>query len=225
MAPWFPGVHRATISLLNRAGYRVVIPESQTCCGALAAHDGAAAAARRMAERNLAAFRSCDLVVADAAGCSAHLKELGNWVRGGDELGARVRDVTELVAGLIEDGSLPVLATDRGPVAVQDPCHLRHAQRITAAPRRVLQAGGYRPVEIDPDGLCCGAAGIYSLLQPRASARLGEDKADQVRASGSTLVASANPGCEIQLRAHLEGWYRVAHPVELYQESLINGSG
>jgi glycolate oxidase iron-sulfur subunit len=105
-------------------------------------------------------------------------------------------------------------------VAVQDPCHLRHAQRITSQPRAVLIAAGYEPVELTDDGLCCGAAGIYSLLRPDTSAELGRRKAERVSATGTTVVASANPGCEMQLRAHLPGWMRIRHPVELYHEAL-----
>ncbi len=222
MEPWFPEVHRATVATLTSAGYEVSVPDQQTCCGALVAHDGGAEVARRLARQNVEAFAAYDLVVADAAGCSAHLKSYGHYE--GAELVPKVRDVTELVADLIDQGLLPVSALDRGPVAVQDPCHLRHAQRITAAPRRLVAAAGYRPVEIDPDGLCCGAAGIYSLLQPEASAELGRRKAGQVQATGVTMVASANPGCEMQLRAHLPQWYRVVHPVELYYEAVIAGS-
>lgn len=221
MGPWFTGVHTATIGVLTAAGYRVVVPAAQTCCGALAAHDGAADAASRLARINYAAFQGVDLIVADAAGCSAHLKEYERWVPGGEELAARVRDVTELVADLIMGGALPSSPIDRGPVAIQDPCHLRHAQRIVAAPRQLLTAAGYRPVEVDPDGLCCGAAGIYSLLEPEASAELGRRKAAQVKTTGSTLVASANPGCEMQLRSYLDNWHRIVHPIELYHESLI----
>jgi glycolate oxidase iron-sulfur subunit len=221
MDPWFGDVHEATIGVLQHAGFDVVVPESQTCCGALAAHDGAVSDARRLAARNVAAFRNADLVVVDAAGCGAHLKEYGHWAGdAGERLAARVRDVTEVLAEALADGRLPHLEIDRGPVAVQDPCHLRHAQRITAPPRQVVAAAGYRPVEIDPAGLCCGAAGIYSLLQPEASAELGQRKAEQVKASGSTIVASANPGCEMQLRSNLDSWYRVVHPVELYWEAL-----
>jgi glycolate oxidase iron-sulfur subunit len=220
MDPWFEGVQKATIELLVRAGYRVVVPEKQTCCGALAAHDGAAAEARRLAQRNVDAFAGVDLVVATAAGCSAHLAEYGHWAPGGDELARRSRDVTMVVADLIEAGDLPRLAQNMGPVAVQDPCHLRHAQREIRAPRTILAAAGYTPVDVDPTGMCCGAAGIYSLLHPDTSRQLGERKAAEVATTGSTLVASANPGCEMQLRQHLEGWYRIAHPIELYLEAL-----
>jgi glycolate oxidase iron-sulfur subunit len=219
---WFPRVHEATANLLRMAGYRVVAPRGQTCCGALAAHDGAAAVARRLASVNERAFSEVDVIVSDAAGCTAHLKEYRHWVPGGGSAWSRVRDITEVIAGLIEEGVLPKVALDHGPVAVQDPCHLRHAQRILAAPRTVLRAAGYRPVELDPDGLCCGAAGIYAVLRPQASAELGMAKADQVRLSGCVTVASANPGCEMQLRAHLGGGFRIAHPVELYWESVTS---
>jgi glycolate dehydrogenase iron-sulfur subunit len=220
MDPWFPDVHAATAAVLVRAGFRVVAPEAQTCCGALAAHDGHVAAATRLADRNAAALRDVDLVVSDAAGCSAHLKEYAAWTAGGEAVASRVRDVTELVASLIEEGALPTVESHRGRVAVQDPCHLRHAQRITAEPRAILRAAGHEVVEIDVDGICCGAAGVYSVLYPDTSEELGRRKASQVVASGAPVVASANPGCEMQLRAFLPSGIRIAHPVELYREAV-----
>lgn len=218
---WFPDVADAAIELLDRAGYRVIVPDRQTCCGALAAHDGAAGAARRLAERNVAAFAGADVVVATAAGCSAHLAGYGHWADEGEDLARRSVDVTILVARLLREGALPVLDGDRGEVAVQDPCHLRHAQREVAAPREILRAAGYRPVDVDPTGMCCGAAGIYSLRYPATSAELGRRKAGEVAATGAAVVASANPGCEMQLRQHLADGYRIAHPVELYLEALL----
>jgi glycolate oxidase iron-sulfur subunit len=225
MDPWFGAVHDATVDLLAAAGYSVTVPESQTCCGALAAHDGAADAAHRLAERNVSAFEGFDVVVVNSAGCGAHLKQYGHWAgTAGAELGSRVRDVTEVLAMSIEEGRLPVLEHDRGAVAVQDPCHLRHAQRITLQPRRVLEAAGYDPVELGDDGLCCGAAGVYSVLRPATSAELGRRKAAQILATGSTVVATANPGCEIQLRSHLPRWADIRHPVELYYRALTEAA-
>jgi glycolate oxidase iron-sulfur subunit len=220
MDEWFGPVHDATVALLQRAGYRVEVPVAQTCCGALAAHDGHADVARRLAAQNVAAFSSADVIVSDAAGCTAHLKEYGHLAPGGAEFSARVRDATEIVASLIAEGALPTLEPSGIRVAVQDPCHLRHAQRILAEPRAILRAAGLEPVEIDPDGLCCGAAGIYTILRPAASAELGRLKATQVEAVGVTAVASANPGCEMQLRANLSAETRVAHPIEWYLERL-----
>lgn len=218
MGPWFGEVHRASISLLVRAGYRVVVPPDQTCCGALAAHDGAADGAKRMAARNAAAFGEVDYVVADAAGCSAHLKDYSHWVSSDDLGGWAARDINELIAEAIEEDRLPRLARGRGIVALQHPCHLRNAQRVTGQPRMILAAAGYEVSDVDP--MCCGAAGIYSILRPETSAQLGEDKAKHIRNSGSTVVASANPGCEMQLRSHLGDGYLVRHPVELYEQAL-----
>ena len=220
MDAWFGGVHDATVGLLQRAGYRVVVPESQTCCGALAAHDGQVDEARRLARTNVEAFAGFELIVSDSAGCTAHLKGYGHWADGGTGIEARARDVTEVVAGLIADGSLPRLPPSGRRAAVQDPCHLRHAQRIVAQPRDIIRAAGLEPVEIDPDGLCCGAAGIYSVLRPGTASELGERKARQVRAVAPDVVASANPGCEMQIRTHLGTGPPIAHPVELYWAAL-----
>lgn len=223
MDQWFGEVHTATIALLTRSGYDVTVPATQTCCGALAAHDGWADAARDMAAANIAAFGDADVVVVNAAGCSAHMKEYGHWAEDGHRIADKVMDITELVADAIASGRLPHLDGNGQAVAVQDPCHLRHVQRITSQPRAILGAAGFRTVEIDPAGQCCGAAGIYSVLEPELSSQLGKSKAEQVRATGSEVVSSANPGCEIQLRTHLAEsgvTARVAHPVELYWEKL-----
>jgi glycolate oxidase iron-sulfur subunit len=91
-----------------------------------------------------------------------------------------------------------------------------------AEPRAILAAAGYEVVETDEVGLCCGAAGLYTVLQPEASERLGEQKADQVRVTGVDRVASANPGCEMQLRSHLEADFEIKHPIEWYLEVVAS---
>lgn len=217
---WFREVNHSAVRLLELAGHHVEVPAAQTCCGALAAHDGKATEARRLASRNAPALESADMVVATAAGCSAHLAGYGHWVDGGERLAAKAVDVTVAIARAIEEGRLPRLARPRGPIAVQDPCHLRHAQRVVEEPRRILEAAGYEVIEIDDAALCCGAAGIYMILQPEASNRLGNQKADQVRSTGVKKVASANPGCEMQLRAYLGRDHVVAHPIEWYAKAL-----
>lgn len=213
---WFRPVNEAAIVLLEMAGYRVAVPERQTCCGALAAHDGKADAAERYMHRNTDAFGGCDFVVATAAGCSAHLADY-SWP--GHE--PETLDVTVAVARAIEAGALPRANADNGPIAIQDPCHLRHAQRVVDEPRAILSAAGYQVVEIDDVALCCGAAGMYTVLQPEASGELGNRKADQVRASGTNLVASANPGCEMQLRSYLESDFEIKHPIEWYLDAVM----
>jgi glycolate dehydrogenase iron-sulfur subunit len=217
---WFRPVNVAAIDLLERAGYRVVVPSGQTCCGALAAHDGEAKRAKRLAERNLAVFAEFDQVVVTSAGCSAHVGEYANWATAGSTVGDKTMDVTVAVARAIQQGLLPTLPPGAGRIAIQDPCHLRHAQGVVSEPRAILEAAGHEVVEIDPAGMCCGAAGLYTLLQPEASQQLGNQKAAQVRSTGVTSVASANPGCEMQLRSALGPGYEVAHPIEWYLQAL-----
>ena len=210
---WFRPVNRAAAILLERAGYQVISPKSQTCCGALAAHDGKLSEADGLASTNKDTFGGCDIVVATAAGCSAHLQDY--------EWKPRVEDITVTVARAISEGSLPRLQATGRTVAIQDPCHLRHAQRVTAEPRLILEAAGYDVAETDPVGFCCGAAGMYTVLQPETSSKLGEQKATQVMATGTREVASANPGCEMQLRAFLGDEFTIKHPIEWYYEALL----
>jgi glycolate oxidase iron-sulfur subunit len=225
MDPWYGSVHEATVQVLRVAGYRVAVPGGQTCCGALAAHEGAAYDAARLARRNVKAFTGYDVIVVDAAGCSAHLKDYGRWADGGDDMAGRVVDVTELVGTLLAEGRLPRLAMTSGAVAVQDPCHLRHAQGIVEQPRAVVRAAGYHPVDVDTQGLCCGAAGAYALSHAQTSDELGRRKAGEVLATGAGIVASANPGCDMQLCLQLDGRVRVAHPIELYWEAIQDAVG
>lgn len=210
---WFSDIHMATIEVLLAAGYRIDAPSSQTCCGALAVHDGFPRDAEAMSVRNRDALRDADVIIVNVAGCGAHLKT-------DPEFGHKVRDVTEIVAAAIEDGRLPRLPENGEHVAVQDPCHLEHGQGIVSEPRLVLRAAGYEVLDVDPGGLCCGAAGTYLIDHPDTSAELGRRKAASVNATDATLVASANAGCEMQLRRYLDDSHEIRHPIELYARSL-----
>ncbi len=210
---WFSDIHMATIEVLLAAGYRVDAPASQTCCGALAVHDGFPRDAEAMSARNRDALRDADGIVVNVAGCGAHLKT-------DPEFGHKVRDVTEIVAVAIEDERLPRLPDNGEHVAVQDPCHLEHGQGIISEPRLVLRAAGYEVRDVDPGGLCCGAAGTYLIDHPDTSAELGRRKAAAVNVTYATLVASANAGCEMQLRRYLDDSHEIRHPIELYARNL-----
>jgi len=149
---WFRPVNRAAVTLLEMAGHEVVVPKGQTCCGALAAHDGHWEAAHRYEERNLAALAGHDMVVATAAGCSAHLADYG-WPSGVTPL-----DVTVAVARAIDEGRLPRVETANGTIAIQDPCHLRHAQRVMAE----LEAA------LAPEDLVISDVGAHKLWVAKA---------------------------------------------------------
>lgn len=225
----FGRVHEATVRVLARNGFEVVAPAGQGCCGALHAHNGDLPTARALARRNVDAFLAADVgtIALNSAGCGAAMKEYGEllsddaeYAAKAERLSALVRDVSELLADLPfepPEGRLDVAVTH------QDSCHLAHAQRIAAAPRRLLAAiPGLRLVEMAQADRCCGAAGVYSLTQGEMSLRLLDAKMRDVAATGAEVIATANPGCMSQLEAGLRRHRRkgrVAHVVELLAEA------
>jgi glycolate oxidase iron-sulfur subunit len=225
----FAHVDEATVRVLQRAGCDVVAPGDQGCCGAIAVHSGEPALGIEMAKRNIVAFErsKADVYAINAAGCGATLKEYGalfagvpEWHERAVAFSAKVKDVLELLDEIGIDRRLGPVA---GPVAYQDPCHLGYAQRVTAAPRRLLaQIPGLRVVELDDAALCCGSAGIYNLTHPEISLKLRERKVEAILASGAAVVATANPGCELQiengLRARGNGM-QVKHVVEILDDA------
>jgi glycolate dehydrogenase iron-sulfur subunit len=225
---WYRDVNHATIRVLARNGWRVVVPRGQTCCGALQAHYGRLDTSRRLARRNLAAFEGIDHLVVNAAGCGAHLKEIGELLDGdvgAAALGARVSDLMEF---LDEHGvEPPVAGAGVKHVAYHDACHALRAQLIHAQPRRVLRSiPGLELVELDNGDRCCGAAGLYNVLQPELSSDLRAQKTEAIVASGASVVASANPGCSMQLVAGLRergASVEVVHPVELLDRAYRRG--
>lgn len=216
MDAWQRDVHRATADVLDALGVGYRVPGSGGgCCGALHVHAGLTEAASRLAERVMAALPGDAPILVNSAGCGAALKDYGHLL-GTDAaaaFSARVCDVHEFLAPRM--AALP-LTRRVEPVVVQDPCHLRHVQRVHGAVRAVL-----RPVadvvELDDDGLCCGAGGAYSALQPDLAARIRQRKLDAIARAGGHVVASANPGCSMHLAT---AGVRVVHPVQLVAAAL-----
>jgi glycolate oxidase iron-sulfur subunit len=226
------GLYRATNRGTERTlavnGYRRVDAHGQGCCGALHAHAGDLETARRLAKTNVEAFEKsgADFVVSNAAGCGAMMKEYFQlladdpaWAPRAARVSQRARDVSELLAdaGPVQGGELHV------SVAYDAPCHLLHAQRVSAPPLQVLGAiPGVQLVPLTDAEQCCGAAGIYNLLEPDTSARVLEPKLDHIDETGATLVTTGNPGCLMQIGAGLMRSgrdARVVHPVDLLDAS------
>jgi glycolate oxidase iron-sulfur subunit len=222
-AALFPGINRATVSLLSRAGYRVVVPEGQGCCGALHLHWGDRAGGRERARKNVDAFADADWIITNAAGCGAAMRDYGHLLaddpRAGS-LASRVRDVTELLAEHLPGPRQPLDLT----VTYHEPCHLAHGQRVREAPRTLLRAiPGLRLVELAESDSCCGSAGVYNLLEPEIAEQLLARKVERIGASGAQVVVSGNPGCLLQLRQGLAARgsaARAHHPVELLAWSV-----
>jgi glycolate oxidase iron-sulfur subunit len=217
----FPATAVAAARLLVRAGVRVVVPRATGCCGALALHLGDPASARRAARArlDLLAAPGVDWVVTTAAGCGALLHEYDRLV-GDDARAARVagraRDALALLATL---GLPPAPRPLAARVAVHDPCHLAHGQGVRVAVRELLGAvPGVRLVPLAESDTCCGSAGTYNLTEPAMARRLLARKMARVEESGADVVAAANPGCLLQMRAGAIARglaVRVAHPLDL----------
>jgi glycolate dehydrogenase iron-sulfur subunit len=227
----FADIDRATIRLLVRQGWDVLLPSAQGCCGALHIHAGDADGGRERARHNISAFEGAgvDYIVNNAAGCGAALKEYDrlladdpHWAGRAASFSDRVRDITELLATQPLRGAPLSLNLN---VTYQDACHLAHAQGIAAAPRRLLQSiNGLRITEMAEGALCCGSAGVYSLTNPVMSRSLRERKIDHAIATGANVIVSGNPGCILQLRAGLRQRglshkVKVRHIVELLDEA------
>lgn len=225
----FARVHEASVRLLVRARLSVTVPSDQGCCGAIAIHAGDMPLGREFAKRNIEAFErsGADVYVVNAAGCGSTLKEYGElfvgdpaWAERAHRFSQRVRDITEVLDAM---DIAPPLRGVLAEVTYQEPCHLAHAQRVTAAPRRLLaKIPGLVLREMDESSVCCGSAGIYNLTQPAMAERLQKRKIENVTRTGATIVATANPGCALQVSAGLRaaGYdARVAHVVELLDEA------
>jgi glycolate oxidase iron-sulfur subunit len=219
----FSHVHDATRRTLEANGYRVIEVAGQGCCGALHAHAGDHEGAAVLARANVAAFDGADSIVVNSAGCGALLKDYGQLLdsQTAAAFGARVRDVTELLA---DRGPRPGAPLKRD-VAYDAPCHLQHAQRVHEAPLAVLRAiPGLRLQLLPGFDRCCGSAGIYSMLEPAMSRAVLDDKIGAIAAASPrpAIIATGNPGCLMQIGAGLLAAgleIEVRHPVELLDES------
>jgi len=235
MAGLFAHVQTATATVLTRHGCRLEGAPGQGCCGALHAHAGDLEGARALARANIAAFETADpeVIVVNAAGCGAMLKEYGHllhddpaWAERAEALASRVRDVSEFVAAR---GVIPGARTVAGRVTHDAPCHQQHAQRLVAPPLQLLQAiPGLDLVPLEDSDQCCGSAGIYNLLEPEVSDAVLSPKLARIAESGATVVATGNPGCHMQIGAGLllsGSRARVHHPVELLAASYTAPAG
>jgi glycolate oxidase iron-sulfur subunit len=228
----FARLNEATVRVLQKNGCDVVIPAGQTCCGALHVHAGIRDQARVLARRNIDAVLGesgapFDAIITNAAGCGSTLKEYDELFEHEPEYLAKARafkslmkDVTEFLASIeLNTEMTPVEAT----VTYQDSCHLAHGQKIRNAPRQLLRAiPGLRFNEMPLADICCGSAGIYNVLHTGLSMNILQKKMDNVALARAEIVATANPGCMLQLEAGVRKWgngERVMHVIELLDQA------
>jgi glycolate oxidase iron-sulfur subunit len=230
---FFDRVNQATIRVLTANGYEVIIPPSQGCCAALPQHQGQTEQAQSLARQMIDSFRGLELdaIIINAAGCGHTLKEYGDilatdavYQELGEEFSHQVKDIQEFLASI--DFIAPLQSISDQPLSIvyQDACHLLHGQKISIQPRdllkRIPQVQLLEPVDA---ALCCGSAGVYNMLQPEVAEELGQQKVTNLLNTGANLIASANPGCSLQISKHLAEQGKdvpVYHPIELLDMSI-----
>jgi glycolate oxidase iron-sulfur subunit len=223
----FARVNRATTRVLRANNFNVSIPKDQVCCGALHAHAGDLEGARELARKNIGAFDSDAPIITNAGGCGAMLTTYGHLFATDEALAApaakfsaRVRDVSQQVE------SAPMRTapgTIQTPVTYDTSCHLLYGQRAGDASERMLRtATGDRFVPLSGSERCCGAAGIYNLMQPEMSQQVLNEKLAHISETKAGVLATGNPGCQMHIGAgaFLAGMsLRVCHPIELVDQA------
>jgi glycolate oxidase iron-sulfur subunit len=230
---FFSPVNEATVRVLTANGCEVVIPKTQGCCAALPHHQGQEEQAKQLARQMIDSFEDTqvDAVIINAAGCGHTLKEYGHLLQDDPEyrerankFAASVKDVQEFLATSGLTAKLSPLADEPLTLVYQDACHLLHGQKISVQPRQLLrQIPGVQLREPIDAALCCGSAGVYNMLQPEVADELGKQKVQNLLNTGADLIASANPGCTLQITKHLRQQDKeisVIHPIELLDYSI-----
>jgi glycolate oxidase iron-sulfur subunit len=226
---FFPNVNAATIRVLSAEGFDVLVPSEQGCCGALSLHSGREPEAEHFAKALVTRFGDVEnltAVIVNAAGCGSTLKAYAEFVPGDSarRFSEKVKDVSEF---LMEVGTVAPRRALPLRVAYHDACHLAHAQRIREQPRSLLrEIPGLELVEVPNGDQCCGSAGTYNLFEPESAREIGLRKAGNVRSTAPQILASANPGCSLQIASLLaeEGTtVLTAHPIEIVDAALTTG--
>jgi glycolate oxidase iron-sulfur subunit len=223
----FAQVNRSTERVLGANNLNVSTPADQVCCGALHAHAGDLEGARRLARKNIAAFDSTAPIITNAGGCGAMLTTYKHLFANDEELAApaanfsaRVRDVSQQLA---TSGMRTAPSSIEDNVTYDTSCHLLYGQHSGETSERMLRTViGDKFVALNGSERCCGAAGLYNLMQPDMSQRVLEEKLDHVRATHASVLATGNPGCQMHIGAGacLSGMkLSVCHPIELVDQA------
>ncbi|HYG74570.1 MAG TPA: heterodisulfide reductase-related iron-sulfur binding cluster [Planctomycetota bacterium] len=219
-------IHRATIKVLQAHGVEVLAPKGQVCCGALMVHAGEADIARKLARKNLEIFRGLgvDAIVNNSAGCGAQLKDYRHLIHGDDEIvqfAGMIKDVSQVLYDL--EPVRPIAPLEK-TLCYDEPCHLLHAQKVSAQPKAIIQRiPKLKWIPLPDAEYCCGAAGIYNLTQPEMAGKVLARKIEAIAGTKAELVSTGNPGCLMQIRNGCKAAglsCEVLHPMELLARQL-----
>ena len=231
MSTLLADIDHATLRVLNKNGSDVVLCKGQTCCGALHLHEGEREKAKKLAKRNIDAFAKypdIEAIIVNSSGCGAQMKEYGvlleddpQYRKKAMEFSSKVKDFSEFLYGIQLNTHFSSVLDIK--VTYQDPCHLAHGQGIRIEPREILkQIPGIHLQEMDDSEQCCGAAGIYSVLNPAMAEQILSSRIDSINKSGAKVVVASNPPCIIQYGTRFKNTgdnRRVMHIAELLDQA------
>lgn len=213
MDTMFLETNYATIQLLQKAGCEIVIPKTQSCCGALHGHGGEKEIAKELAKQNIEAFEKHDVdyIITNAGGCGAFLieydhllKDEPEWLERAKAFVAKIKDITEILYEL-DFHKKYSLSLPEQIVTYQDSCHLRNVMKTSKAPRELLRSiKGITFKEMENADSCCGSAGIYNIVEPKTSMEILDQKMVKIKKTKATTIVTANPGCLMQMMLGIE---------------------
>ena len=191
----FPGVGKATVTVLERLGIDVDFPQKQTCCGQMHFNSGYRAACTPLVRGFAAAFRGYEAVVTPSASCASMVRHYHRLVdAAAAEATPPVYELSEFLVDVL--GVTDVGAYFPETVAFHPTCHSQRMLGIGDRPQRLLTAvEGLRLVQLAHAAECCGFGGTFSVKNPDTSVAMGNDKVDDVLSTGATVLASADTSC------------------------------
>ena len=226
----FISVAQSTINVLEMNQCEVSIPAGLACCGMPHIGYGEREEAKKLARHNIDSFRKVDIeyIVTDCATCGSMLKNFGSLLSDDPEyaekarlFSEKVRDITEfLVNDIVINRNFRKLSSK---VTYHEPCHLRRGQNLKEAPRKMLSdLLGNNFIDMNESDSCCGGAGSYTITHHSLSMKMLDRKMKNLKDSGAGILATACPGCQIQLAQGIEQSnqkVRLMHIVELLSEA------
>lgn len=230
----YTGIGQAALKVFKHHGVGVFLPAGQACCGIPALASGDMDSYLTLVRENLAAFKggSYDALVTPCASCTATIKEI--WPKLVERMSAPEQEAVmamakktmDINAFLVDKLGLtpPAPAQDATAVTVHDPCHLKKALGVSAQPRKLIAMNpGYAVKEMAGADVCCGCGGSFTLTHADMSAKIGQQKRDNIMNTGAGVVATGCPACMMQISDMLSrngDRVSVRHPLELYAEAL-----
>jgi glycolate oxidase iron-sulfur subunit len=198
-----PGINAATIRLLTRLGYEVVVSGEESCCGSLTHHMGKEHDALARARRSIDQWTTADVdhVIITASGCGTTVKDYGHMLRLDPDYAGKAKDISAKAKDITEFLSKQDLPDGKGgmKLAYHSACSMQHGQKIKTEPLKLLRRAGFTVMEVPEGHLCCGSAGTYNILQPEIATKLRARKVANIETLAPEAIATGNIGCMTQI--------------------------